>query len=335
MLSAASVLPKRKSVVNPIVGLAAGSAIATRIFAGKKLIRGIPGSRLAAFVGMGASGLKLVHTCILVARKELPAGRIFLPAIIFIELLRISLGQTNRAGMLIAVFTFEILVIAFAVKQVRQLTADADGTPKEIHYQRVFSLFLPESIAAFLACELLTLWAGICWAARGFRAIPVTGFSYAQQSTVRMLPLLIPVVSIGDEIVLGVLLRHQAAWIRIGVIALDLWALLWAFGLYATFQARPHLIDEKHVLLRIGMLAACDFDPALVVSAAPFHEDLSRTERKRFGCLTTHGTPAVKVQLREKVAVHRMFGNDLTYDTLLVATDNPGEFCRTLNSQNR
>jgi hypothetical protein len=330
MISSAGVVPKRSSVVNYVVGTAAGSAVALRVFAGKRLLRGIPGSRLAAVLGTAASGLKLAHTCVLVARKELPPGRILLPTIFFVELLRISLGQTSRAAMIATVFAFEVLVVAYAVVLIRRLGAAAQGTEMEVHYQRVFRLFLPDGIALLLAHELLTLSAGLRWAARGFRTNPVPGFSYTQQSTLRMLPVLLPLITLGDEIVFGVLLRHQAAWIRVGIVALDLWAILWLFGFYATLQARPHLIEKDRVLFRVGAVHYCEFDPALVISATPFSEYLTRQQRKNFGCLTVSGTPTVKVQLREPVVVHRLGRADLVFDTLLVAADDPSGLCRNL-----
>jgi hypothetical protein len=330
MVSSVGVAPKRSSAVNYVVGAAGGSAVALRVFAGKRLIHGIPGGRLAAFLGTAASGLKLAQTCVLVARREVPPGRILLPAIVFIELLRISLGQTSRAAMIATVFAFEVLVIAYAAVLIRRLGAAAQGTDMEVHYQRVFRLFLPDGIAVLLAHELLTLWAGIGWAARGFRTNPAAGFSYTQQSTMRMLPLIVPLITLGDEIVLGVLLRHQAAWIRLGVIVLDLWAIVWVFGLYATLQARPHLIEPDRVLFRVGAVQYCEFDPTLVASAVPFNEYLTRKQRKSFGCLTVNGTPTVKVQLREPAVVHRLGRADQSFDTLLVAADDPSALCRNL-----
>lgn len=90
----------------------------------------------------------------------------------------------------------------------------------------------------------IPLWEGLRWAARGFRPLPVSGFGYLEQSFIAVLPIAAPTLCIVEEIVLGVLLRHQGLWIRLSVVGLEIWAILYVFGIYATCQARPHQVTS-------------------------------------------------------------------------------------------
>ncbi|HZC66596.1 MAG TPA: hypothetical protein VE545_08475 [Candidatus Dormibacteraeota bacterium] len=302
--------------------------MALRLFAAKRIFRGISAGRWAAFLGAVASAIKLVEVSIRVVRKEAPAGHILLPAIIFIQLLRVSIAGASRMGLLVFAAVFEIGVVVFALSLLRRAGARVAGSALEDHFERVFAQFLPERIAALMARDVVLLWEGLRWAARGFRPVPVAGFGYLEQSVIAILPIAAPILAIADEVVLGVVLRHQALWIRLGIVGLDIWAIVYVFGIYATCQARPHQVTSQSVRLEQGIFGRCEFDPALLVEASPEPELI----RKDPGAvrLTLKGSPAVKVQLSHPVTVKRMLRGEQQFQTLLVSADDPGALCRAL-----
>jgi hypothetical protein len=304
------------------------SAVALRLFASKRIFRGISAWRWAAFLGAFASVIKLVEISIRVVRKKAPAGHILLPAIIFIQLLRVGIGGASRMGLFVCAAVFEICVLVFAIVLLRRAGARAENAALEDHFERVFGQFLPERMAALVARDVVVLWEGLRWAARGFRPLRVSGFGYLEQSFIAVLPIAAPVVCIAEEMVLGVLVRHQALWIRLGVVGLDIWAILYVFGIYATCQARPHQVTCESVRLVQGIFGRCEFDPALVVEANP-EPELAQKDPGAVR-LTLKGSPAVKVQLSQPVTVKRMLRGEQKFHTLVVSADDPGALCRAL-----
>lgn len=304
------------------------SAVALRLFAAKRIFRRISAGRWAAFLGAVASAIKLIEISIRVVRKESPAGHILLPAIIFIQLLRVSIAGASRIGLFVCAAVFEICVLVFALVLLRRAGARAAGSALEDHFERVFAQFLPERLAALVAREVVLLWEGLRWAARGFRPLPVSGFGYLAQSFIAVLPIAAPILCISEEIVLGVLLRHQGLWVRLSVVGLEIWAILYVFGIYATCQARPHQVTSQSVRLEQGIFGRCEFDPALVVEACPEPEPA----RKDPGVvrLTLKGSPAVKIQLSQPVTVKRILRGEQTFHTLVVSADDPSALCRAL-----
>jgi hypothetical protein len=304
------------------------SAVALRLFASKRIFRGISAGRWAAFLGAVASAIKLVEISIRVVRKEAPKGHILLPAIIFIQLLRVSIAGASRMGLFVCAAVFEICVVVFALVLLRRAGARAPGSALEAHFERVFAQFLPERLAALVAGEVVLLWEGLHWAARRFRPLPVSGFGYLEQSFIAVLPIAAPILCIAEEIVLGVLLRHQAPWIRLSVVGVDIWAILYVFGIYATCQARPHQVTSQSVRLEQGILGRCEFDPALVVEASP-EPELARKDPGAVR-LTLKGSAAVKVQLSQPVTVKRMLRGEQKFSTVVVSADDPSALCRAL-----
>src|SRR5271168_4758943 len=140
-----------KSRTTPYVTALVVSAVALRLFAAKRIFRGISAARWAAFLGAFASAIKLIEISIRVVRKQAPAGHIVLPAIIFIQLLRVSIAGASRIGLFVGAIVFEICVLVFAVVLLRRAGARAAGAALEDHFERVFAQFLPERLADLVA----------------------------------------------------------------------------------------------------------------------------------------------------------------------------------------
>jgi hypothetical protein len=317
-----------KSRSTPYVTALVVSAVALRLFASKRIFRGISAGRWAASLGALASATKLIEILIRVVRKKAPAGHILLPTIILIQLLRVSIAGASRIGLFVCGAVFEIGVLVFAVVLLRRVGARAASSALEVHFERVFAQFLPGRMAALVAGDIVLLWEGLRLAARRFRPVPVSGFGYLEQSFIAVLLVAAPILCIAEEILLGVLLRHQALWIRLTVVGLDIWAILYVFGIYATCQARPHQVTSQSVRLEQGIFGKCEFDPALVVEASP-EPELARKDPGAVR-LTLKGSPAVKVQLSQPVTVKRILRGEQKFDTVVVSADDPSALCRAL-----
>ncbi|HZR27925.1 MAG TPA: hypothetical protein VFA71_04030 [Terriglobales bacterium] len=323
-------LVRRRSWTTPYVAALSTSAIALRLFAPRRILRGISGGRWAAFLGATASAIKLIEISIRVLRRQVPPGRVLLPAIFFIELLRISIAGASRVGLIVCAVAFELCLIVFAIVLLRRARTKDERWQLEDHYEHVFAQFFPGRLAAFASREVVLLWEGLRWAARGFRPSQVSGFGYLEQSFFALLPIALPILTITDEIVLGILLRHQALWIRLGVIGLDIWAILYVFGIYATCQARPHQITSSLVRLRQGIFGSCEFSPALLTEVSSCSEADQARKEPGIIRLTLKGSPAVKIRLSQPVTVRQMIRGERTSQTLLVSADKPDALCHAL-----
>src|SRR5215469_11704370 len=118
--------------------------------------RGLSQARWAASLGAAAAGATFVQTCVLALRGQTPATRVLLPGIVFVELLRVAMGQTTRGAMLAVVVLFELCLIGFAVRQLRRVERPSGFL--EERFDGIFRQFLPDRISAFASRELVLVW---------------------------------------------------------------------------------------------------------------------------------------------------------------------------------
>jgi hypothetical protein len=313
----------------PAVATLAIASVAVRVFGRKLASRGVDAVRWSAGLGALAAAIKLIEICWRVHRRQLPLTRTLLPALIVIELLRIATGSSSRFGLLVVVGAFELALMAYAIWVLRSQPL-IGGEELDERLERVFALFIPERVAELAAKEVTLLWEGLRWAASGFRCPSVEGFGYVEQSLFAMLPLLIPMASVGDEIAVGILARNASVWIRTAIIVVDIWAILWSFGMYVTFRKRPHVIRDGHACLRRGLLGRCDFSLDRVVEANVTNEDDRRRGDASTANLSLKGSPQVHIHFASSVVVKRFAREPRACDALLVSADDPAALCRAL-----
>lgn len=85
---------------------------------------------------------------------------------------------------------------------------------------------------------------------RPWKARDARGFHYHSES----LPLLIVIVALSAvEIVVVDLLVHQWIWLRIPLLAIGIWGLVWMTGLVCAHLMRPHTIGSEGIRVRDGL----------------------------------------------------------------------------------
>lgn len=103
--------------------------------------------------------------------------------------------------------------------------------------------------------ELVIVGSALRFLAGGWRRPLPAGFSYHRESGLRVLLALLPLLAVGDILLLElVILPHAQAWLRVLLHALGVYGLLWLVGMYATARTRPHqLVGDQLVLHRAAL----------------------------------------------------------------------------------
>jgi hypothetical protein len=265
-----------------------------------------------------------------VINRKVPWGRLILPGIIVYLLVRATLGQSSRMQSQFIGAALELAAVLGVVVFVLLRWQQFKSIPHlEDVFENIFLQFLPERIARFSAREMVLLWEGLKFCFRGFRAaVPPEGFSYVEQSYIKMLPLLV-VIGLLTEGLAYELLAHNHPLLRLVMHIFEAWAVLWCFGLYATMKARPHQIGEELVRLRCGVFSSCEFDPRLLLDAQS-DDSYDLPPRNEVARMIVKGGPKLKIHLREPVTVSRGFAGPGTFRQLLVSADDPGAFRQAL-----
>jgi hypothetical protein len=284
-------------------------------------------AELPLLITLAVCALRSLITFIDVLSRKVPWGRLVLPVIITAELARVAAGAASRLQVNITLVVLELGLIAATVVFVISRWHEFRSVPHlEDVFEKVFSQFLPDRVSAMAARELVLLWSGLAWLLRGFRLRPEPGFGYIEESFIRYLPVLIPMLLVTEGLVYEILL-HTHSVLRVVLHVFESWAILWAFGMYAIMKSRPHQLTGDRVLLRCGF-ASCQFHPANVLQVERRPEDAPRP--KDTARLTAKGAPALEIRLKEPVVVRSTFGGSRSFDRIAVSADDPAAFTNAL-----
>jgi hypothetical protein len=305
-------------------------AAALRIFASQRIWHGISGSRCAIYLTLIVGGIRFLMILVGVIRKKLPWGRLVLPGLLIYLLVRIALGQSSRLQSQIIGVALELGMVAGVIVFVLSRWNRFKSTPHlEDVFESILVQLLPDNLARYSSRELVLLWEGLKFCFRGFRAAaPAEGFGYVEQSYIKMLPLLI-VLGLLTEGLAYELLAHNHPLLRLVMHAVEVWAVLWCFGMYATMKVRPHQISAALVHLRCGVFSSCEFDPCLLIDVQP-DDSYDLPPRGEVARMIVKGGPKLKIQLKEPVKVIRGLTGPGYFSQLLVSADDPAGFRKAL-----
>lgn len=160
---------------------------------------------------------------------------------------------------------------------------------------------------------------------------PAASFTYHRESGLRSLLPLLPLLAIGDVLLLElVILPHAATWLRLLVHALALSGVLWLLGVYASLRARPHQLVDGRLTLHRGTQRRLTVPVELIASIAKL-PDFPDDWAKRAYCkgairLDVPGPAILELQLREVVRPIGVLGEGAASTRVLVAVDDPASF---------
>lgn len=194
-----------------------------------------------------------------VCRRTLPWTRLLLPSIVIVSVF-------GGAGIKLAVGG--VLELAFVVVAIRELRRSSTEL-LETRIARAFTTLLPERFARLIAFELVLIGSALRFLVGGWRRPCPPGFTYHRESGLRLFLAVLPLLAVGDVLLLElVILRQAETWVRIVVHAISIYSLLWIVGLYATCRARPHRIGERVTLYR-GLLRRVELAREDIASVEP------------------------------------------------------------------
>jgi hypothetical protein len=263
-----------------------------------------------------------VRICILAwraVRREVAWTRLLLPGILVIE----GVGFATHDTMALRLGVAVLLEIAFVVIALRELRRSMGGSePLEDRIARAFGALVPARIARLAAFEIVIVGSALRFVLGGWRRAIPPGFTYHRASGLRMLLPMLPLLAIGDVLLLElVVLPHAATWLRIVLHAAGIYGLVWLVGLYASLRARPHRIDGGVLTLHRGVLRRLEVPLAEIASIAPlpvFSDDWKKRAYTRGALrLDVAGPPILEIRLRAGTRV-------------LVAIDEPASFVAAL-----
>jgi hypothetical protein len=285
----------------------------------------------ALAVALATLGVRMVVMAWAAARRALPASRLLLPGIILLE--GVGLWWHGSAMLWqVRLGTAAVLELAFVVVAIRALRLTTAGAePLEARIARALGALLPERAARLVAFELVIMGSALRFVVGGWRRVVPAGFTYHRESGLRLLLPILPLLGLGDILLLElVLLPHAAVWLRVVIHGLALYGLIWLIGLYASLRTRPHQLADGRLTLHRGILGRLEVPVAQIASIDElpgFADDW----KKRAYCkgairIDVSGPTILELRLHTAARPVGVLGEGAAGTRVLVALDDPASF---------
>ena len=236
-------------------------------------------------------------------------------------------------ALLLVVGGGNILLILRRYRRARREGLDAWAA-----FEDSLALVLPRAAARLVVNESKLLAALFRWASRR-TGLAHNEFGYHKRSMLReIMPLL--TVAAPIELVVVHLLSHAFSpwvWLKWALLVLEIYAILWLLGLYASLVTMPHRLEEKGLRLRYGVFAG-GFVPykeiqntSKVIRKAPSSGDGLEYAREEDALyLSAGGKTDVTLHLRAPRTVNGFLKESEPARILHLAVDDPGLLAREL-----
>lgn len=284
------------------------------------------------WLGLSLLALLAMRITLIVARVRsgrLPWSRLLLPAALLLEgcgLLFSHAPGPWRAAKAATALVLELGLLAFMAHRFLRLPPEPGMLPED-HLATPLEAFLPPRLARILALEAVLMGSALRFLGGGWRRQDPPGFSYHRESAFAAILPALPLLMIGDVILLEVMLRSLPPWVRLLVHALDAYGVLWLVGLWASFRHRPHTVEGEAIRFHKGLLGHLDLRKDQIASAGPlpaFDDDWARLRFMRAALsFRAPGTSPLLIELREPVRAIGFLGPSRARTRVIVSADDP------------
>jgi hypothetical protein len=257
------------------------------------------------------------------------------PGIVWLEGIWLVIHEPAWA-MPVRLATLGALELAIVVVAVRALLGARAGTDlPERRIARGLEALLPARIARVAAAELVIVGVATRFLFGGWRRAVPAGFTYHRHSGLRMMLGVLPLLAVGDVLLLElVVLPHAGAITKLVVHALSIYGLVWLVGLYATSKARPHRIADDRLTLHRGILGTVELPLGDIEAVSDVPDLYDDWKRRAYLVDALRADLAGDALLELRLARPATFEGilrDRTGTRVIVAVDDPAAFRDAIN----
>ncbi|MDE2181699.1 MAG: hypothetical protein KGJ78_01620 [Alphaproteobacteria bacterium] len=276
--------------------------------------------------------IRFVLILIDLVRGARPWQSAIFPSIVLLVLMAAFGEQQSALLAKVAAATAELGVLAVIVYLAAR-PKEKDDRPLEERLTAQLRILIPLPLARIMVTEMMIVRAAVSSLLRR-RDVKPDGFSYAETSAFKVLPLLLLLASPVDIALTDLVLRafHVTGEIWAAALAAtDVYAIIWIYGMLVTMRERPHAIADEHLQVYKGIFAHAAISLETITSA----NVMRRSKRARNGSedLSVRGATKIELTLKRPVEVTKWFVPDSASAlSVTISADDPGALCRALKA---
>lgn len=267
-----------------------------------------------------------------------------LPVLVVIEVALVRMDILDLGDAVLLLLALEVLLLAFGgtlmLSGVREYRRNrAAGFDGWSALEGGLAVLLPRIAARLIISELRLFYCLVRWAFRCTQ--PWEGeFSYHRRSTLDMLVLMIVLVTPVEVLVIELLLQAflPLVWLRMLVLFLEVYAVFWILGFYASRIVLPHRLEESGLRLHHGLFVE-GFIPYSEIQrveqahrkAPEWGDGLRLAGHEAY--LEIGGNTDVTLELHSPRSLHGFLRPTPPVSAVHLAVDEPKAFARQLEAR--
>ncbi|MGB3635083.1 MAG: hypothetical protein WA982_13650 [Rubrobacteraceae bacterium] len=267
-----------------------------------------------------------------------------LPVLIVCEIGLVRLKILDLKEAVFIVVGAEVLLLVVGGTQIRSAVREyrrnrAAGFDGWKALEGGVDVLLPRLAARLIVSELRLFYCLLRWVLRRTR-LREGEFSYHKRSTLDMFVLMIVLVSPVEVLVIELLLQAflPLLWLRILVLFLEVYAVFWIVGFYASRIVLPHRLEETGLRLHHGIFVE-GFIPYVDIEsverarqkAPEWGDGLQRMGDEAY--LAIGGNTDIALKLHSRRALQGFIRLAEPMSTVHLAIDDPKRFARELDNR--
>jgi len=278
--------------------------------------------------------LRLVVLTIDVCVGLRPWQRLILPGIVFAKFAFPRLPDSRVSLLVIA--AIECVVLTLVVRIILDVTRTNTQTSEspEERVAEALSSYLPSAFGKLVAGEIVIVSSAVRSVWNGFKTRQSEGHDYASASTFWGVPVLVLVSGPPDLILLHRIFSIKSGLVTALLIALDVWSVVWLYGIYVTMQERKHSVLGRTLTIHKGILKSARI-PVELIENVGLIENQPSSDGAAAVRLTVPGAPRVVIDVSCPIAVKRLWGPDQLVRRVFVSSSDPVSFVSAIEDSRR
>ncbi len=161
-------------------------------------------------------------------------------------------------------------------------------------------------------------------------------FTYHKNSDIKVFVIIALIIGMIEVVAVHILLSHWNTIIAWVITELSIYGLVYLVGLYNSIRYSPILIEDNHMVIRVGFQSSLsvDFIEALEPVGSNYEEKAKKEKKTTYNAIVLRtNLPQFKVTLKKQVPQNGLFGEDRQILTVYIMVDDPRDFAKAVNSR--
>jgi len=163
-------------------------------------------------------------------------------------------------------------------------------------------------------------------------------FTYHKNSDIKVFVIIALIIGMIEVVAVHILLSYWNTIIAWLITVLSIYGLVYLVGLYNSVRYSPIVIEDNHMVIRVGFQSSLKLDFENIKALEPigvnYEEKVKKEKKTTYNAIVLRtNLPQFEVTLKKEVPQIGLFGIYKEISTVYIMVDNPRDFAKAVSSR--